>query len=107
MVRRLSRTGAILAQRLEPGQPRHRQVEQQQRRLRRADDADGLLATARFSNHLESGADVDAVNILDHGGRHGQQLAQAGAEQALVIRQDDTDRAVRRPWPAATFAIAP
>ena len=72
--------------------PRHRQVEQQQRRLRRADDADGLLAAAGFAHDLESRADVDAVNVLDHRGRHRQQLAQARAEQALVVRQDDADR---------------
>src|SRR5688572_11291429 len=82
-----------LAQRFEAGHARHRQVEQENVRLRRHHDAHRILATARLAHHFEPGADVDAVNIPNRRRRCGEQLPQAGPEQALVIGQDHARRA--------------
>jgi hypothetical protein len=60
-------------------------VEQEQVRPDSADDTDSFLAGARLADDLESGADVNAVDILDDDRRDGEQLAQTLPKEALVV----------------------
>ena len=81
--------GSHLGERLESGLARHGQIEQQQIRFDGVDDRDRLFAAAGLANDLKPEADIHAVHVLDHRRRRCKQVAQAHAEHALVVGEDD------------------
>jgi hypothetical protein len=84
--------GPHLTERLESGLPRHRQIEQQQIRFDGVDHRYRFFAAAGFANDLKPAADIHSIHVLDNRRRRRQQVAQAHAEHALVIGEDDRHR---------------
>ena len=74
-----------LAQRVQPGEPRHVEVEQDQIGTNGRNDANRFLAARRLADQLEPGSHVGAVDLPNHVGRYGEQFTQARPEQALVV----------------------
>ncbi len=76
-----------LAERVEAGHAGHAEIEQEEVRPYRPHHTHRVFAALRFADDVESRAHVDAVDVLDDLRRDGEQLPQAGPEEALVVRQ--------------------
>ena len=74
-----------LAQGLEPRHAWHGEIDQQEIRFDCPNDADRLFACSGLAYNLEPEADVDLVDLLDDGRRHGEHVPQARSKHRFVV----------------------
>ena len=87
--------GPELAKQIEPGHPRHAEIQQKEIGRGSLNEPHDVFARTRFSTDFEARPDIHAINVSQHIWRDGKQLTQARAKERFVIGEKDSDRAWR------------
>ncbi len=51
----------------------------------------GCFPASSLADDIKPGSNVDAVDLANDTGRHGQELSKARPEQTLIVSQNDAD----------------